>query len=660
MEYGDSASAARDPALDLAHAALELARACDLPAQMRLARTAIRALTGADGVTLVLREGDHCRYADEDAIGPLWKGHRFALTECISGWVMLHDEAVMVDDIYADPRVPCEAYRNTFVHSLSMVPIRRGEPLGALGCYWARHAGARARTLQVQQLLADALALAFENTQTHRRLAAAQARASAHAAAASRADATSGPPAADQILLALRESEARYRLLVEQAPDGIFLTDGEGNCLDVNAAGARMLGYSREEILACCIADLVVPEEVARIPEEIARITHGAAVTSQWQLLRKDGTTFPGEVVGRRLPDGRLQGIVRDISARQRAETALQASESFHRQALESIPGMVFTTRPDGYCDYQSQQWVDYTGVPMSEHLGDGWNALLHPDDRAPALAAWREAVAERAPYDLEYRVRRRDGSYQWFRVNAQPIRDDLGRIVRWFGVAMNIERLKRAEARRIATLTQQRDTLVREVHHRIKNHLQGVIGLLHGAMARGPAIGGPLEAAIAQIRAIAQVHGLQARGNDGPLPMLELLRTAAASAAGTVRVEQQASGNDPRPAVAGDHAVAIALILNELITNAVKHHLPSTRPGPVRVILEVDAHGTHIAIRNAPARLPPRFDFAHKQGLGDGLTLVADLLPDPGAELRLRQLGDEVEARLSLRAPIMIPYTSL
>jgi len=660
MECSDSAPAGQDPTLDLARTALQLARACELPEQMRLARTAARALTGADGVTLVLREGDQCRYADEDAIGPLWKGQRFALTDCISGWVMLRDEAVMVDDIYADPRVPYEAYRSTFVRSLSMVPIRRGEPLGALGCYWARRGGAQARTLRVQQVLADALALAFENTRTHRRLAAAQARASTHATATSRTDATSAAPAADQILLALRQSEARYRLLVEQAPDGIFLTDGEGRCLDVNEAGARMLGYSRDEILACCIADLVAPEEVARIPEEIAHITHGAVVTSRWRLLRKDGATFPGEVVGRRLPDGRLQGIVRDISARQRAETALQASESFHRQALESIPGMVFTTRPDGYCDYQSQQWMEYTGVTMNEQLGDGWNALLHPDDRAPALAAWHEAVAERATYDLEYRVQRSNGSYEWFRVNARPIRDDLGRIVRWLGVAMNIERLKRAEARRIATLTQQRDTLVREVHHRIKNHLQGVIGLLHGAMARGPAISEPLEAAIAQIRAIAQVHGLQARGDDGRLPMLELLRTAAASAAGTVRVEHQAPGNGPGPAIAGDHAVAIALIINELITNAVKHRLPSTRPGPVRVILEVDAHSARIAIRNGPARLPPQFDFAHKQGLGDGLKLVADLLPDPGAELLLRQHGDDVEARLSLRAPIMTPYCRL
>lgn len=144
------------------------------------------------------------------------------------------------------------------------------------------------------------------------------------------------------------------------------------------------------------------------------------------------------------------EGYVRiygfEITARKAAERALRDSESFYRQTLESIPGMVFTTRPDGYCDYQSQQWVDYTGVPMSEHLGNGWNRLLHPEDRPRALAAWRAAVEERAPYDLEYRVRRHTGQYEWFKVIARPIRDASGQIVRWFGMAANIDQLKRAD----------------------------------------------------------------------------------------------------------------------------------------------------------------------------------------------------------------------
>jgi GAF domain-containing protein len=85
----------------------------------------------------VLRDGPYCYYCDENAIGPLWKGKRFPLERCISGWAMLNRVPVSIADIYADPRVPGDAYRPTFVKSLAMTPIRGANPLGALGAYWA-------------------------------------------------------------------------------------------------------------------------------------------------------------------------------------------------------------------------------------------------------------------------------------------------------------------------------------------------------------------------------------------------------------------------------------------------------------------------------------------------------------------------------------------
>ena len=628
--------------LTLAQATLAIAQAQDILELMHIARTAARALTGADGVTLILREGDQCRYADEDAVGPLWKGHRFPLTSCISGWVMLHDEAVIIDDIYSDPRIPHEAYRPTFVQSLSMAPIRRGDPLGAIGCYWAQRSGASTEVLRVQQALADAMALAFEIMEIRRRLAVAQASAEPSYPVA--------PPL-------LQDDESRYRLLIEQAPDGIFLADGAGRFLGVNQAGADMLGYGRGEILSLGIADVVVPEDIPRISIEISRVIAGVITTSEWCLLRKDGTTFPGEVVGRCLPDGTLQGILRDVSARHRAETALRESESFNRQTLESIPGMVFTTRADGNCDYVSQQWVDYTGVPITDFLDERWIAVVHPEDRANALAAWRNALQGHTPYDLEYRIRRRDGIYEWFHVLARTIRDDIGRIVHWFGVATNVERIKRAEDQRIATLERQRDTLVREVHHRIKNHLQGVTGLLRGAITDSPHLTEPLERAIGQIHAIAQVYGLQGRDHNGimGLTMVELVETAVGGAADSVIIESMPTENGSTGYIVGDDAVAIALVINELITNATKHREAVCPPRPVQVAVAIEAEAVKVIIRNEPARLPPGFDFSQGKGISNGLELVTAMLPTKGAELVFRQHGDGVEARLTLCAPVVV-----
>jgi PAS domain S-box-containing protein len=199
------------------------------------------------------------------------------------------------------------------------------------------------------------------------------------------------------------------------------------------------------------------PEDRQRVDEALLRALDPASAgeyEAEFRVIWQDGSVrwvsakglawFEGQGEARHAV--RLAGTAQDITARKQAEERLRESEFFYRQTLESIPGMVFTTRPDGYCDYQSHQWVDYTGVPMNEHLGEGWNKLLHPDDRERAIAAWRNAAEGRAPYDLEYRVRRRDGAYEWFKVIGRPIRDEAGRIVRWFGAAFNIEDLKRAE----------------------------------------------------------------------------------------------------------------------------------------------------------------------------------------------------------------------
>jgi PAS domain S-box-containing protein len=127
----------------------------------------------------------------------------------------------------------------------------------------------------------------------------------------------------------LLESEERFRLLVEQAVDGIFVTDAQGGYLDVNPAGCQMLGYSREEILRFSIADVVEEEEVPRIAPEVARFDEGGIVRSEWRFRRKDGSVFVGEVAGRRLNDGRLQGIVRDISERRQAEEERETAVEF-------------------------------------------------------------------------------------------------------------------------------------------------------------------------------------------------------------------------------------------------------------------------------------------------------------------------------------------
>ncbi len=154
----------------LMKAVQELSMARSLPDVQRIVRTSARELTGCDGATFILRDNGMCFYADEDAIEPLWKGMRFPMEACVSGWAMLNKDAAVISDIYQDARVPHEAYRPTFVKSMVMVPIRTLDPIGAIGNYWSYARQPSSREVGLLQALADSTSIAMENVQVYTEL----------------------------------------------------------------------------------------------------------------------------------------------------------------------------------------------------------------------------------------------------------------------------------------------------------------------------------------------------------------------------------------------------------------------------------------------------------------------------------------------------------
>lgn len=115
------------------------------------------------------------------------------------------------------------------------------------------------------------------------------------------------------------------------------------------------------------------------------------------------------------------------------------------RDVVETLPHIVWITRPDGYHEYFNQQWMDFTGLTLEESLGDGWNPPFHPAERPLARRLWAEATRTGEPYEIEYRLRRHDGVYRWMLGRALPLRDESGEIVKWFGTSTDIGELKTA-----------------------------------------------------------------------------------------------------------------------------------------------------------------------------------------------------------------------
>jgi len=139
-------------------------------------------------------------------------------------------------------------------------------------------------------------------------------------------------------------------------------------------------------------------------------------------------------------------GINTDIDDRKRVEQALVEGQHYFEVVLDTIPSLAWTTRPDGYCDFLNQRWFDYTGMTAEQGSGWGWATAIHPEDVNGLVKYWKSCLTSGIPVEAEARLRRSDGEYRWFLVRGNPVRDEGGEIVKWYGLTTDIEDRKRAE----------------------------------------------------------------------------------------------------------------------------------------------------------------------------------------------------------------------
>lgn len=321
----------------LVQAVEQLATAGSLDDVIAIVRETARDICGADGVCFVLKEGDFCHYVEEHAIGPLWKGRRFPLTACISGWCMLHDEPAVIPDIYLDARIPHDAYRPTFVKSLVMVPVKTTEPIAAIGTYWAK-----TRDFGAEEL----------------GLIAALGRS------------TSAAIAAVNLRNSLAESEHRLSLALEAGGLGAWeINLATGKLIATPAAKAifgcaPQAGFTRETLLAAIHPD---DRDQAAMALECAAL---AKRDEEYRILTPDSERRI-ELRGRLVADAagapaRVIGVVRDVTHR-----------AANRQRLDSLR-------------------TELLRVARANDLGAMASALAHELNQPLAAASNYLAAAER------------------------------------------------------------------------------------------------------------------------------------------------------------------------------------------------------------------------------------------------------------------------
>ncbi len=266
---------------------------------------------------------------------------------------------------------------------------------------------------------------------------------------------------------ALLERESHFRLLVEQAPDGIFIADANGRYTDVNSAGAEMLGYTREEVLQLSIPDIVVSEDVARITPEVQRFDGGHIIRSEWTFRRKDGSVFPGEVVGRSLPDGRLQAILRDLTERRRAEEEMRCNEERFRVALNGSPIAVFNMDRD-----LRFTWAYNTHIRKPDEVIGKTDADLFGGKKAARITQLKRAVLERGAAIREEVHLPLNGKDHPFDVTLEPLFDTDHNVVGITGASVDIAQLREMADR----LLEAKERLIREKSY-LENEIQSELG---------------------------------------------------------------------------------------------------------------------------------------------------------------------------------------
>jgi PAS domain S-box-containing protein len=290
--------------------------------------------------------------------------------------------------------------------------------------------------------------------------------------------------------------------------------------------------------------------------------------------------------------------IARDVAERTwaamqraQAEQSLRESEDHYRHTVEHNPQVTWTALPDGELNRVSRRWAEWTGT---SGLGKSWAEGLHPEDRAHSHEAWSRSVSTGEPYDVEHRVQHADGSYRWARSRAFPRRDAEGGILLWYGSTEDIHERKVAE--------EHQRLLINELNHRVKNTLASVQAIAFQTLKGDLPLAEARASFEARLMALSRAHNLLTEQNWGGARLDRVVADSVehlAGNAGRFDIKGEPLWLAPRA------ALALAMALHELGTNAAKYGALSTEEGRVsidwrvgegRLVLQwVESGGPHV-----------------------------------------------------------------
>ena len=447
--------------------------------------------------------------------------------------------------------------------------------------------------------------------------------------------------------------------------DAVFISDGEGRFVEFNDAFATYHRFGTKDECYKTLAEypdileVFFPDGTAAPLDmwAVARALRGEkASNAEYILLRKDtGERWWGNYSFGPIRDenGKIVGSVvtgRDVTEAKRAEEALRLSEKRSRMAQAAAGAGLWEWDLATNESFWSQELWDLYGLkPYSrEPSYESWIGTIHPDDRERTEEVVQRAARDGAELNGEWRVLLPDGAIRWLMSRGGAIRDAGGRIVRLIGIIMDVTARKKTEEQIRASLL-EKETMLKEIHHRVKNNMQVISSLLkmQARYVRDPEDADFFKVSTERIKSMALVHDrLYRSGTLASISLPDYVRELAGELVSIYgRGMRIATRVDTTPISVGiDEAIPVGLILNELISNSLKHAFPVDGTGVIRVSMEEKGREITLTVSDTGIGFPENLDFMNTSSLGMQLvvTLVEqlegaiELVRGKGAEFKI------------------------
>jgi len=445
---------------------------------------------------------------------------------------------------------------------------------------------------------------------------------------------------------ALSESEKKYRTLFESDPNYAILIAPDGKLVDVNTAAEQITGISKEELIGKSFNELgiFIEEELGLHGEMFAQtLKHGAITPYRARIIDKNGQIrWVLNQSAAVTNDNNLYYVLvigQDITEYKKAEDALKESEENLRFLTDNMNDVIGQIDAEGIITYFSPSLKQLTGYEPQELVGKKSADLVHPEDQETILNALREGIINKKPITIEYRTKKSDGDYIWLEASGKAVNDLNGNFKSAVFVARDISDRKKADNVLKESLN-EKEVLLREIHHRVKNNMQIISSLLNLQIQFEDTeeIADVLKESQGRVKTMAMVHEkLYQSDSLSKINFRDYIKNLVSQIFYSYGVKNGLIGLEmdiENFNIGIDTAIPLGLIVNELITNSVKYAFPEGRKGVVKIIFKSENHNNFLIISDDGIGISDDINPEKTESLG--LQLVNNLTNQIDGEIEL------------------------